>query len=287
MDWLRLAVYGLYEVRHLLGEGGASQCFEATTGASERVALKAFRYLARPGQTLLDYEDEVAAYRDLKGVPNTVVLRGAFHIDFEYCSRTVRAHFLELELYDASLQNRIRERSLKEPEMCVYALDLLRALDGIHSRGYMHLDVTPANILLKGDRAYLGDFGLATRAEDPRGTEGFSVTALWYRAPDVFGRKSAGPGADIWSAGCVLMAMACAVYERAAFPWTEETEEAQYKAISSSMARGGAMAHLPRAPARLVGCIDAMLRMDPGARPSIGAVIERLEALSDEICQAP
>jgi serine/threonine-protein kinase len=83
---------------------------------------------------------------------------------------------------------------------------LAAAIDFAHSKELPHCDIKPANIVLDSvDRAYLTDFGLATRnrlnnANLLRGTPA-------YMAPEqLFGKMSYA--SDIFSLGCVLYEMA-------------------------------------------------------------------------------
>eukprot|EP01041_Mallomonas_annulata_P002940 gene2940-5778_t len=59
-----------------------------------------------------------------------------------------------------------------ESETAIFDLlrDVLLALDLLHSRDFVHLDIKPANILKKGQHYKLGDFGLALHTEHGAGS---------------------------------------------------------------------------------------------------------------------
>lgn len=88
------------------------------------------------------------------------------------------------------------------------AQDVLSALDYAHSRGVIHLDVKPANILIKGERALLTDFGFA---------KDLGLTAITapdmmlgtpnYMAPEQFVGVRTDPRSDLYSTGAVLYHM--------------------------------------------------------------------------------
>jgi serine/threonine protein kinase len=94
------------------------------------------------------------------------------------------------------------------------ALDLARAVAGMHGRGVMHRHITPANIVLAGDGApCLVDFALATvmaeiRPEFTHHTE--IVGTLAYLAPEQSGRtaRSVDQRADLYALGATLYELA-------------------------------------------------------------------------------
>jgi serine/threonine protein kinase len=56
-----------------------------------------------------------------------------------------------------------------------FARDICRGLKGIHDTGIVHCDIKPANIMLDGDRHYIGDFGNAKEA----GSD-IQTGTVWY-----------------------------------------------------------------------------------------------------------
>lgn len=103
-----------------------------------------------------------------------------------------------------------------------YLCDLLFALGHLHSQGFAHLDLKPANVFLtRSGRLKLGDFGLLLELE--QGTEKERVAARGtkekhdaqegdprYMAPELL-RGDYGAAADIFSLGVSILELACSI----------------------------------------------------------------------------
>lgn len=87
---------------------------------------------------------------------------------------------------------------------------LASALSYLHARQIRHRDIKPPNILVKKDRVYLADFGIALDwSEMTRGTTtADTAKSPIYCAPEVARSEPRGASADIWSLGCVFAEMA-------------------------------------------------------------------------------
>jgi len=84
---------------------------------------------------------------------------------------------------------------------------LTLALDFIHSRHIVHMDIKPQNILLSDDgNCRLADFGLSRKIPPGELVQEISGTPE-YTAPEILDYSPITTAADIWSLGCVVFVM--------------------------------------------------------------------------------
>lgn len=85
--------------------------------------------------------------------------------------QTPESYVIILELcHHGSLGDLLDRRGvLTEPEVQYYALQILDALEYLHSERVVHRDIKPENIFLqKGLRTRIGDFGLSLKLDDTK-----------------------------------------------------------------------------------------------------------------------
>ncbi|KAL4431227.1 hypothetical protein ABPG75_006483 [Micractinium tetrahymenae] len=137
------------------------------------------------------------------------------------------------------------------------ALDVAEALAFLHSRGVLHGDLKPANVLLSQDhRGFIADLGMARVLGSSSRAAG--CTRL-YAAPEQLLGSPCTLAADVYAFGVLLNVLASRRLLSNRGEWA-----------------------LPRAPcdcpAEVVSLIEQCIVPDPALRPSAAEVLHRLQA---------
>ena len=101
-----------------------------------------------------------------------------------------------------------REGALAPARAVAIAAQVADALDAAHTKGLVHRDVKPSNVLLdqQGGRehAYLADFGLTQSAGDGGPADGQLMGTVDYVAPEQIRGDQVDGRADLYGLGCLL-----------------------------------------------------------------------------------
>lgn len=90
---------------------------------------------------------------------------------------------------------------------------LLAALAFVHSKGVLHKDIKPQNILVKDQIVYLSDFGLSRDFEGGISQTRGPFAGTWeYQAPEFLTNQGHGRPVDVFALGCVFSEMDTAVH---------------------------------------------------------------------------
>ena len=114
---------------------------------------------------------------------------------------------LVMELVDAPTLHELVEREGPLPPGLVarLGLRLLDTLEAAHRQGVIHLDVTPANVLVLADGgAKLADFGIAAAQDAPAREGGTVLGSPAYMAPEQIASERVGPAADLWALAATM-----------------------------------------------------------------------------------
>jgi serine/threonine-protein kinase len=177
-----------------------------------------------------------------------------------------------------SLRRLIRSRPkgrLPVADALRVAIHIGAAAAHLHARGYVHLDIKPANVIVTRRRPVLFDLGSACAADgrrlrSPQGTDA-------YMAPEQARAGVPSPASDVWGLGVTLFE---ALTGSRPFPAGDDAEPFPQLHLEPVPLRR----LLPRAPCRLEQAIARCLAPDPADRPPL---TELLPLLNDLICRGP
>nr|WP_120492275.1 protein kinase [Corynebacterium lactis] len=116
--------------------------------------------------------------------------------------------FLIMEFVDGgTLRELLRERGPMPPHAATAVMrSVLRALSVAHSRGMVHRDVKPENVLISSTgKVKLADFGLVRAAADAKLTSNSVIVGtVAYLSPEQVTGHTITPASDVYSAGILL-----------------------------------------------------------------------------------
>ena len=134
--------------------------------------------------------------------------------------------YLIFEFLDGDLKRYLDKTNGPLPMETVksFTFQMIKGLAFCHSRGIMHRDLKPQNLLVTaGGRLKLADFGLARAFCPPIRPLTHEVVTLWYRPPEILlGSTTYAPPVDIWAIGPIVVEM---VTKRPLFPGDCEIDE--------------------------------------------------------------
>jgi Protein kinase domain len=190
---------GRYEVRRLLGRGGAGVVVLAHDQVlDEDVAVKVLH--AEHGVEARWIDRLAKEVRLARQIRHANVCRV-----FDFGQADGRT-FLVMELAAAgSLRDEIgRDPGARTLEMRLAdARAVAEGLAAVHAAGIVHRDVTPQNVLRMGDgRLVVSDFGLATDT-DPT-TSSIHGGTVAYMAPEIARGEHASVASDVWALGVIV-----------------------------------------------------------------------------------
>jgi serine/threonine-protein kinase len=200
---------GKYEIIERLGRGGMAEVYKAYQPSLDRyVAIKLLHpFLADDSEFKDRFEREARNVARLKH-PNIVQV-----YDFEYDAQS-ESFYMVMELIEGqTLRDKLVEMGssrLSMHEVLRIMRGALSALSYAHSRGMMHRDVKPANLMLDSDgRVILTDFGIAKIVTGPQYTaSGGMIGTPAYMAPEQGLGDTGDHTSDLYSMGVILFQLA-------------------------------------------------------------------------------
>jgi serine/threonine protein kinase len=249
---------GRYEVGRLIGSGGTARVYRAYDRRLDReVAVKIYDR----GAVALDQRRRLREMSIQGSIAHAGVV--ALHDSGTEHGRT----FLVMQLVEGeNLAERLLGGPMTVDEVTALAAGLTEALAHVHVLRVIHRDLKPANIFLSADGPLIGDFGIAHALDTTHitGTGVIPGTAA-YLAPEQVGGEPAGPAADVYALGLILLE--CLTGER----------EYQGTMVEAAMARLARPPRIPDGlPPALAHTLRRMTHRELADRPSATEVLRLL-----------
>ncbi|MEU1457206.1 serine/threonine-protein kinase [Streptomyces avermitilis] len=263
-------VAGRYRLDELLGRGGAADVYEGLDLRLRRpVAVKVFRPEG-DAQTEERFGDEGRLLARLQH-PGLVTV-------YDSGQEDGRPYLVMQFIKGTTLRRRIAAAPLTPAEVSRVGSALASALAHVHAAGVVHRDVKPSNILLnETGTPHLADFGISRLLDNTTHTAtGALVGTAAYMAPEQVLGRGAGPAADIYSLGLVLLESLKGELEYGGAP------------LEAAIARLHRPPVIPSGlPADLVELLEAMTAPDENGRPDAHACFRALTVVRPGGAPAP
>ena len=281
---LQASLGGTYRIERELGGGGMSRVFLAEEGRlGRRVVIKVLPPETSAGVHADRFEREIQVAASLQH-PHIVPLLTAGSTEGDGPGDSALLYYVMPFIEGESLATRIaREGALPVSEVVRILRDVVDALTYAHSRGVVHRDIKPDNILFAGRHGLVADFGVAKAVSASSGARQTTLTSSGvalgtpaYMAPE---QAAADPNvdhrADLYAVGAVAYELLTG-----RTPFITATPQAMLAAHVTATP-DPVTAHRPSIPAEVAALVMRCLEKHPADRwQSAAELLGRLEALA-------
>src|SRR5918994_2375954 len=194
-----------YKLRALLGSGGMADVYLAHDEVLGRdVALKLLKDQYAGNEELVERFKREARSAESHSHPHIVPI-------FDWGETGDGTYYIAMEyLPGGTLRDLIASGKTLPPRAVVeVALEITEALQAAHTRGVIHRDIKPRNILITDSgHVKVADFGIARAAEATTISDlGDILGSVKYMSPEQAMGERVGAASDLYSLGVVLYEM--------------------------------------------------------------------------------
>jgi serine/threonine protein kinase len=187
-----------YRVIEKLGQGGMADVY---LGIQEKLQ----RHVAIKVMIPLLFRDEQFSKRFIKEAQTAAQLNHPNIITIHDVGETGDSYFIVMEYLEESLSERLKQHGFLPPRQALEVIRMIAcALDYAHTKGFIHRDIKPDNIMFRADgTVVLVDFGIA-RAMDSTTQltrTGMSIGTPHYMSPEQCKGEKIDGRSDIYSLG--------------------------------------------------------------------------------------
>ena len=273
---------GQYVIEACLGRGGVATVYRVhAPGDGRRLALKLMvTRRAADGDQRERFDNERRILRALRGLPYVVAVE-------QHGRHDDGRPFFTMELVEGpTLAELVADRDVTVARACWVAREVAHALDDLHTRGVVHRDIKPDNVMVTADGIRLLDFGYAhTRGSEQLPSLAGLTTAEHrpgtplYMAPEQADGSAPAPSFDLYALAVTLYEALVGHAPNSEMPAPLMMAH-KYGGLEE-LSIDGRMAGLKRG---LVQLVDQGLRRDPAQRVSSAAEFrDRLDAVLEQM----